>query len=208
MVEREARGSVCSNPVRKRKKGTLATPLGEQAPKNTPEASRGTDSTISIPDSGEKSNPSAKKTSSNRRDALPDTAESVGKERPRYEVSYEGEVFPVYLNVGRAKNDGTYHIYDVTQKIRDTANRINGFERPKPNEGYAQENDVSTHSIPDSGEKSNLSDEISNLHGLESSINKKESSSQYLADLKKSARRTSNTATRTRLWLADSTTLM
>ena len=47
------------------------------------------------------------------------------------------------------------------QKIRDTANRINGFERPKPNEGYAQENDVSTHSIPDSGEKINLSDEIS-----------------------------------------------
>ena len=65
-----------------------------------------------------------------------------------------------------------------------------------------------THSIPDSGEKSNLSDEISNLHGLESSINKKESSSQYLADLKKSARRTSMTPTRTRLWLADSTTLM
>ena len=52
------------------KKGTLATPLDEQASKNTPEASRGTDSTTSIPDSSEKSNPSAK--NSSRRDALPD----------------------------------------------------------------------------------------------------------------------------------------
>ena len=32
-------------------------------------------------------------------------------------------------------------------KIRDTANRINGFERPKPNEGYALESGISTQSI-------------------------------------------------------------
>ena len=76
-------------------------------------------------------------------------------------VSYEGETFPVYLNVGRAKNDGSYHIYDVTKKIRDTANRIDGFERPKPNEGYAQEIDVSTTSISDSSEKINPLEENS-----------------------------------------------
>ena len=44
---------------------------------------------------------------------------------------------------------------------------------------------LSNNSIPDSYAKINPSDEFSNLHGLESSINKKESSSQYLADLKK-----------------------
>ena len=31
----------------------------------------------------------------------------------------------------------------ISQKTKDTANRINGLERPKPNEGYAQENDIS-----------------------------------------------------------------
>ena len=62
-------------------------------------------------------------------------------------VKYDGEVFPLYLNVGKGINDGKYHLYDITKKIRDTANRINGLERPKPNEGYAQENDISTNNI-------------------------------------------------------------
>ena len=57
------------------------------------------------------------------------------------------ETFPVYLNVGKAKNDGTYHIYDITNKIKDTADRINGLERPKPNEGYALKNGISNNSI-------------------------------------------------------------
>ena len=56
--------------------------------------------------------------------------------------------------VGKAKNDGLYHIYDLTKKIRDTANRINGLERPKPNEGYALENDVSKNSISKDSKKS------------------------------------------------------
>lgn len=43
-------------------------------------------------------------------------------------VIYGNDEFPVYLNVGRGKNDGLFHLYDITKKIRDTANRINGFE--------------------------------------------------------------------------------
>lgn len=66
-------------------------------------------------------------------------------------VKYDGETFPVYLNIGRAKNDGKYHIYDITNKIRDTADRINGLERPKPNEGYALKNGISNSSIHQNG---------------------------------------------------------
>lgn len=75
-------------------------------------------------------------------------------------VKYDGEVFPLYLNVGKAINDGKYHLYDITKKIRDTANRINGLERPKPNEGYAQENDISKDSVPQNSKfvKSKFSD--------------------------------------------------
>ncbi len=46
------------------------------------------------------------------------------------------ETYPIYLNVGRSKYDGTYHIYDITQKLRDTAHRLNGVGRPV---GYALE---------------------------------------------------------------------
>ena len=70
-------------------------------------------------------------------------------------VKFREEIFPVYLNVGKAKNDGKYHIYDITNKIRDTADRINGLERPKPNEGYALKNGISTKSIPQNSENVN-----------------------------------------------------
>lgn len=70
-------------------------------------------------------------------------------------VKFGEEIFPVYLNVGKAKNDGKYHIYDITNKIRDTADRINGLERPKPNEGYALKNGISTKSIPQNSENVN-----------------------------------------------------
>ena len=63
-------------------------------------------------------------------------------------VRYDNEEFPLYLNVGRGLNDKKYHIYDITKKLRDTANRINGFLRPKPNEGYAIESDISNKRIP------------------------------------------------------------
>ncbi len=61
----------------------------------------------------------------------------------RATVKWGNDVFSIYLNVGRAKNDGNYHLYDITKKIRDTADRINGLERPKSNEGYAYINGVS-----------------------------------------------------------------
>ena len=72
-------------------------------------------------------------------------------------VKYDDATFPVYVNVGKTINDGTYHIYDITKKIGDTAKRINVFERPKPNEGYAQKIDVSSTIISDSAEKSTAS---------------------------------------------------
>ena len=43
-------------------------------------------------------------------------------------VKHGNDEFPIYLNVGRGKNDKLFHLYDITKKIRDTANRINGFE--------------------------------------------------------------------------------
>ncbi len=49
------------------------------------------------------------------------------------------DVFPVYLNVGRAKNDASLHIYDITQKLRDTVHRVNDVMRPV---GYALGNGV------------------------------------------------------------------
>ncbi len=57
------------------KKGILATPLGEQAPNNTPEAGRGTDSTVSISQKSEKSNSSGKNILEER-NALPESGES------------------------------------------------------------------------------------------------------------------------------------
>ncbi len=58
-------------------------------------------------------------------------------------------MFPIYLNVGKSTNDGSYHLYDITNKLRATADRINGLERPKSNEGYALTSDDSINSIPD-----------------------------------------------------------
>ena len=63
-------------------------------------------------------------------------------------VKYGDEIFPIYINVGKAINDGKYHIYDITKKIRDTAHRVNDVERPKPNEGYALENGISNTKVP------------------------------------------------------------
>ena len=58
------------------------------------------------------------------------------------------DMVPVYLNVGKGINDGKYHIYDITNKIRDTAHRINGVERPKPNEGYALQTVSLDYTVP------------------------------------------------------------
>ena len=32
------------------------------------------------------------------------------------DVRFKGEEFPLYVNVGKAKNDGSFHIYDITKK--------------------------------------------------------------------------------------------
>ena len=53
-------------------------------------------------------------------------------------VKYKEDIYPVYFNIGKGISDKKHHVYDITKKIGDTANRINGLERPKPNEGYAQ----------------------------------------------------------------------
>ena len=63
------------------------------------------------------------------------------------DVRYKNEIFPIYLNVGRTINDKTYHLYDITNKIKDTADRINGLGRPKPNEGYALTNGIFKRNI-------------------------------------------------------------
>ena len=78
-------------------------------------------------------------------------------------VRYGNETFSLYLNVGKGINDGKYHIYDITKKIRDTADRINGLERPKPNEGYALENDISNNSISQNTENVNTDSENNSL---------------------------------------------
>ena len=74
-------------------------------------------------------------------------------------VKYKEDIYPVYFNIGKGISDQKHHVYDITKKIGDTANRINGLERPKPNEGYAQKNDISTYSITSIKEKINTSDE-------------------------------------------------
>ena len=51
---------------------------------------------------------------------------------------------PKYFFGGRAKNDGKFHIYDITNKIRDTADRMNGLERPV---GNALTNGIPANSI-------------------------------------------------------------
>ncbi len=68
-------------------------------------------------------------------------------------VRYEGKLSFVTLNVGKGKNDGKYHIYDLTEpKERNTPNRINGFVRPV---GNALRKGVSNYSIPNSTETVN-----------------------------------------------------
>lgn len=61
-------------------------------------------------------------------------------------VKYKKEKFAIYVNVGRARNDASLHIYDITQKLRDTAHRINDVGRPV---GNALKSSISINSIPD-----------------------------------------------------------
>lgn len=65
----------------------------------------------------------------------------------RAEVRFKGQKFSLYVNVGRATNDRTYHIYDITKKIRDTADRTDGLERPMETKGDALESGIFNNSI-------------------------------------------------------------
>lgn len=64
-------------------------------------------------------------------------------------VRYNEYTFPIYLNIGKGKNDGEYHLYDITHKIRDTAHRINGVERLRE---FRSANGISTNSISNNPE--------------------------------------------------------
>ena len=64
---------------------------------------------------------------------------------------YEGEPISLYVNVGQARNASSYHIYDITKKIRDTAHRVYDVGRPV---GHALLNGISGTSIPQNSEKS------------------------------------------------------
>lgn len=55
--------------------------------------------------------------------------------------------------MGKAKNDSTYHLYDITQKLRDKAHRINDVERLSKSIGLETVSPADT--IPTSKEKSN-----------------------------------------------------
>lgn len=84
-------------------------------------------------------------------------------------VKYNKETFPSYLNVGKAKNDGKYHIYDITKpKKRNTADRINGLSRPV---GNAIESSVSNNSITNSSENVKKNEKGSYMLDLNSKDN-------------------------------------
>lgn len=38
------------------------------------------------------------------------------------DVEYNGDIFRLWLNVGKAKNDGVYHVYAITKRTRDVLN--------------------------------------------------------------------------------------
>ena len=74
-------------------------------------------------------------------------------------INYHNEGFVVYLNVGRSKYDGDYHIWDITDKKEGSvANRLYGLSRPV---GNAITNNTSKHSIPNSSENVKLGNRLS-----------------------------------------------
>ena len=68
-------------------------------------------------------------------------------------VRYGEEVIPVYLNVGKAINDGIYHLYDITDKLRDTVNPISDLDRAR---GLLPTNGISNENIQDTRQSVNM----------------------------------------------------
>ena len=77
-------------------------------------------------------------------------------------AKYKAETLPIYVNLGRARNGEGYHIYDLTNKLRDTAHRVNDVGRPV---GNALENGISIDSISNLAEKINPSGEKNSRRG-------------------------------------------
>ena len=115
------------------KKGTLATPIGEQAPTNTPEASRGTDSNNSIAQKSEKSTPSAKKSHNLTEDAAEqaareaaDTADQREKDlRQREQKAAKAERDAEIKRIETRARDynAYYYKYDDIKALIDTINK-------------------------------------------------------------------------------------
>ena len=59
-------------------------------------------------------------------------------------VKFGDDIYPIYLNVGKTKNDGTYRLYDITHKIRDTAHRFNDVGRLQE---FLPANSISTDKV-------------------------------------------------------------
>ena len=71
-------------------------------------------------------------------------------------VSFNNQNFDIVVNVGRSKNNGTYHIYDITKKRRTANQSSTGLSRPG---GNAIKNSSSINSISDFGENVNSLEE-------------------------------------------------
>ena len=67
-------------------------------------------------------------------------------------IVFKEDEYNAFLNVGRGKNDSKYHLYDITEKIRDNAHRLNGVGRLRE---FRPGNIVSDDKISQSSEKVN-----------------------------------------------------
>lgn len=63
-------------------------------------------------------------------------------------VRYKGKMYNVIVNVGRAKNDGVFHLYDLTNDIKNKriAGRLSGLSGPVGNRITNDSHDVTIHS--------------------------------------------------------------
>ena len=75
-------------------------------------------------------------------------------------IKFNDQSYDILINVGRAKNDGSHHIYDITKnnikKEESPTGHLPVWSRPV---GHAITNDSSINSIPDSEENVNTSSE-------------------------------------------------
>ena len=82
-------------------------------------------------------------------------------------VKYGDDTFPVYVNVGLTRNKTGYKIYDLTEKIRDTAHLLKGVER-LPDGSIALGNGILDNSVPQTSENVKpKSEKISSISQIE-----------------------------------------